>query len=134
VRTKIERFLVAPGEAAMEKLDTKSFEKLRKAAEKRIEKGTDKLSDAAEDVGGKSLAKQLRKLPHYWNIGVWATGGFFFCFAGTILFGISSIESAVALGFKVTLFMIFFQGLLVFGGFLAYKRLVALTGLRLPGA
>src|SRR5262245_28306115 len=80
-REAAQRFLVAPGEAAMEKLDTKSFRKLRKKANKQLEKGKDKLGEAAEslgekaeDLGAEGLAEELERLPHYWNVGVYAGG------------------------------------------------------------
>ena len=132
-REAAERFVVAPGEAAMERLDTKRFRKLRKKAEKTLDKGKEKLEDASErlgekaaDVGAERLAEELENLPHYWNVGVWAGAGFALCFLGTLLFGISSLKSALALGFKVTLFMIFLQGALIFGGLIAYQKLTGL--------
>ena len=129
VKEAVERFLVAPGEAAMERLDTKRFRKLRKKADKQLEKGKEKLEEAAEslsekaeDAGADGLAEQIERLPHYWNVGVWASAGFALCFLGTVLFGISSLKSALSLGVKVTFFMIFLQGALVFGGILAWQK------------
>ena len=129
-REAVERFLVAPGEALMERLDQGALRRLRKKAEGKMEEGKEKVEEAAEALkekaealGAEGAAEQLDRLPHLYNVGAWAGAGFILCLLGTLLFGVSSLKSALALGFKVTLALLFLQGALVFGGVLAYQKL-----------
>ncbi|MEK7857515.1 MAG: hypothetical protein AAB320_00115 [Elusimicrobiota bacterium] len=115
-----EKTLIAPGEMLYERLDGKrKLKQLRKAGEKELEKLEDsKLGAAAIDTVDK-----LERLPHYYNVGAWALTGFVLCFLMTLFFGVSSFKSALALGLKVTVTLIFLQGALVFAGVLAYQNL-----------
>ena len=135
-RERAEHYLIAPGQVIYERLEgAKPVKELEKAGEKKLEKGQDKVQDAADKLKGEldksaagaavvsQVSRQAERLPHLLNIGAWAVAGFGFCFIMTLMLGISTLESALALGFKVTLTMFFLQGALVFGGLLALQRM-----------
>lgn len=115
-----EKVLIAPGEVLYERLDGKrKLKQLRKAGEKQLEK----LEDTKVGAAALDAADKFERLPHYYNVGAWALTGFILCFLMTLFFGVSSFKSALALGLKVTVTLIFLQGALVFAGVLAYQRL-----------
>ena len=130
-RSTAERYLIAPGGMLYERLqDRKEVRKIRKAvgkASEKIEDGLDEAKEKLEKAGlGAAVEKaseQAERLPHYYNVATWAVAGFGICLLMTLFFGVSSIKSALALGFKVTLTLLFLQAALVFGGILAFQRL-----------
>ena len=118
-RDAAERYLLAPGHEVYERLDSDPrFKKWRKKAARQVEAGREKLEEAKESVEEKAEALGA---PALYNTAAWAVAGFFLCLLGTLVFGVSSLKSAIALGLKATLFMLFLQGALVFAGFLAYR-------------
>lgn len=139
-RDAVEDFVLAPGRALADKLDDqKGLRKLRKKGAKKLEEGREQVEEKVEeavekisetledrDLGGLKDLKGLEELDRVsrlYNVGIWAAAGFVLSFLMTLLFGISSLRSALSLGFKVTLAMIFLQATLVFAGFLAYQRI-----------
>lgn len=130
VQETLERFVAAPGGMLYERLqgrkEVRGIAKSVDAAAEKVKDGVDDAKEKLEDMGmGKAVDKasdSARRLPHYYNVGVWAVAGFSLCFLMTLFFGVSSFKSALALGFKVTLTLVFLQGALVFGGILAYQR------------
>ena len=130
-RSTAERYLIAPGGMLYERLqDRKEVRKIRKAvgkASEKIEDGLDEAKEKLEKAGlGAAVEKaseQAERLPHYYNVATWAVAGFGLCLLMTLFFGVSSIKSALALGFKVTLTLLFLQAALVFAGILAFQRL-----------
>jgi len=120
--------IMAPGEMLVEKLeDRKDFRKLRKKgkkavkkSQKKLAKAQDKLEDRLEDSG---VELDLDRKAKLYNVSVWALVGFGLCALLTLALGVSSFMTAVSLGFKVTLAMLFLQGALVFGGILALQSL-----------
>ena len=136
MRDAAEKYLIAPGEVVYRALeDQKDVRKLQKLGQKKLDAAADRLEDVKDDarkalaktaVGGKldeKLSEQAERLPHLYNVGSWAVAGFALSLIMTLLFGISSFKSALALGFKVTLTLIFLQGALVFGGILVYQKM-----------
>lgn len=140
VRETAQRYVLAPGREVLDRLeDQKSVRKLRKKGRKRIKKtkkkfdkkldqAVDKLDDALSEYEmGEAISDRLsdeaERLEKLYNVGIWALAGFALCALFTIVLGVSSLKTAVALGAKVTLFMIFLQGALVFGGILVVQRL-----------
>jgi len=129
-RAALERYLIAPGGMLYERLqDRKEVRKIRKAvgkASEKIEDGLDEAKEKLEKAGlGAAVEKaseRAERLPHYYNIASWAGAGFVVCLLMTLIFGVSSIKSALALGFKVTLGLLFLQAALVFAGILAFQR------------
>lgn len=122
-RETAERYLVAPGHDLYERLESnKDFRRWRKKAEKQVDAGKEKVEEATESL--QDAADRLR-LPHLYNTAAWAVAGFLLCFLGTLVFGVSSLKSALALGLKATLMMLFLQGALVFAGILAYQSVKA---------
>ena len=123
----LELWATAPGQAVYARLKTNP------AARKKIEAGLDRLEKSGLDLKrfqdtlvGVELSKgaaETRRLLHLYNVSAWAGAGFAVCLALTLLFGIESIFDALALGFKVTLAMIFLQGALILGGVLALSKL-----------
>jgi hypothetical protein len=120
--------ILAPGEMLVERLeDRKDFRKLRKKSEKavkksrkKIEKAQDELQDKLEDSG---VDFDLDRKAKLYNVSAWALVGFGLCALLTLALGVSSFMTAVSLGFKVTLGMLFLQGALVFGGIIAVQSL-----------
>jgi hypothetical protein len=113
LRDDAERFVVAPGRILRERLENVG---VMKKAEKKVE---DKVETAE-----KTVAKAERKIglnDHIAAVGTWALVGLVFCWIAVLWLGISSLETALALGFKVTLFMVALQASLVLTGVLAYK-------------
>jgi hypothetical protein len=109
MRDDAERFVVAPGRMLRERLEDVG---IMKKAEKRVE------------TAEKAVAKAERKIglnDHIAAVGTWAIVGLVFCWIAVLWLGVSSLETALALGFKVTLLMIALQGALVVTGVLAYK-------------
>jgi len=133
VQEAAENFVLAPGELLVEKLEKrKDFKKLRKKGKKQLKKGKkqlEKAADALEDTLGDKIDKRelsrVKKLKKAYNVGSWAVVGFALSLLMTLLLGVSSLKSALALGIKVTLFMIFLQVALVFGGILAFQKLTS---------
>jgi len=135
-RERAERYLVAPGRAIYERAqDQKDVRKIEKEGQKRIEAGQESFQKAADQIkdevgktaAGKEAVKAVsaraEKLQHYYNIGAWAVAGFLLCTVMTVMMGISSIAAAISLGFKVTMTLLFLQGMLVFGGLLVLQKL-----------
>lgn len=119
-RDAAERYLLAPGHEVYERFGSDPrFRKWRKKADKQVEAGREKLAEVQEAVEEK--AEELGA-PALYNTAAWAAAGFLLCFLGTLILGVSSLKSAVSLGVKATLFLLFLQGALVFAGFLAYRR------------
>ena len=114
---RMERWLTAGGQALCARLP-KNWKKKLSAGRERLQKaGVDpqKFEDAVLGEMPQASA-QTRRLFHLYNIGAWALAGFILCLVLTILFAISSIKSALALGFKVTLTLLFLQGALILTG------------------
>lgn len=111
-RDLAESYLTASGKA-LER--NKTLRRWRKKADKRLESATERVEEAAKDL----------KLPHLYNAAAWSVAGFALCFVMTLLFGLSSIKSAVALGVKASLTLLFLQAALVFAGILAWQKLSA---------
>ncbi len=126
-RKVAERFVLAPGQMLMDKLeDRKDFRKLRKKGKKQLKKSRKKIEKAAELLQDSLNIKEVAefdRLTRLYNVGAWAIAGFALCLLMTMVMGVSSLKSALALGAKVTLAMIFLQGALVFGGVLIYQSL-----------
>jgi hypothetical protein len=110
-RDAAERFVAAPGKALLDKLDETGLAKRAAKAEKKAEKEAAKVEDKAglDD--------------HLASVGVWAAAGLVFCWLTVLIMGISSLKTALALGFKVTLFMIALQGALVATGVFAWHAM-----------
>ncbi len=140
LRETAQRYVLAPGSEVLERLeDQKSVRKLRKKGKKRIKKSKKKLDKRLDKVADKlddalseyefaekitdRLSDEAKRLEKLYNVGIWALVGFVFCALFTLVLGVSSFKTAVALGAKVTLLMIFLQGALVFGGILVVQRL-----------
>ncbi|MEE8424378.1 MAG: hypothetical protein V3S11_01040 [Elusimicrobiota bacterium] len=140
LRETAQRYVLAPGSELLELLeDQKSIRKLRKKGRKRIKKSKkkfdqklDKAADKLDDVLSEyeigeeisdRLSGEAKRLEKLYNVGIWALAGFALCALFTMILGVSSLKTAVALGAKVTLLMIFLQGALVFGGILVVQRL-----------
>jgi len=133
-RDAVTDFVLAPGRVLADRLDDqKGLRKLRKKGAKKLEEGrekveekvsaaVDKVEEALEDRDLPGL-EGLDRVSRLYNVGIWATAGFVLSFLMTLLLGISSLRSALSLGFKITLAMIFLQATLVFAGFLAYQRI-----------
>ncbi len=132
IRDNAEKHLVAPGRAVMDRLDSKDIRKLRKKAKKQLKKQKERLEEAAEDAEldvddlpvpekAREVTDRLNEMAHLYNVSVWAVVGFGFCFLGTLVMGVSSFKSALALGFKVTLLMVFLQGAFVIGAYIAWQ-------------
>lgn len=127
----VERYFIAPGGMLYERLqERKEVRRIRKAVEGTVENVQDKIGEAKETLEKAGLgaavdkaSERAERLPHYYNVAAWAAAGFAVCLLMTLLFGVSSIKSALALGFKVTLALLFLQGALVFAGILAWQRL-----------
>jgi hypothetical protein len=109
-RDMAEQYFTASGKA-LER--NKTVRRWRKKADKQLESAQERIEEAAEDL----------KIPHLYNAASWSVVGFVLCFVMTLLFGISSMKSALALGVKASLTLLFLQAALVFGGILAYQRL-----------
>ncbi len=113
--------VMAPGEMLVEQLeDRKDYRKLRKKSKKAVKTGKKQLSKVQEEFEDRF---ELERKAELYNVSVWALLGFALCTLLTLALGISSFMTAVSLGFKVTLAMIFLQGALVFGGLLAVQSL-----------
>lgn len=137
-RAMAEKYVLAPGQVLAKKLSKeKSVKKLRKAGKKklkegrkRLDKAADKLDDRLEeldidsDVSG-AVSDKVRAAAKLYNVCAWGVIGFAACLLLTLAFGISSFKAAVSLGIKVTLAMVFLQGMLVFAGVLVVQRLAA---------
>lgn len=109
-RDLAEKYLTASGKALEA---NKTLRRWRKKADKQLESAAERVEEAAEDL----------KIPHLYNAAALAGTGFVLCFVMTLLFGISSLKSALALGVKASLTLLFLQAALVFGGILAYQKL-----------
>ena len=110
-RDAAERFVAAPGRAVLDKLEETGLKKIEKKAESKLDAERGKLEKAADSVGLDV---------HFASVGSWAVVGFVFCWLAVLALGVSSLKSALALGFKMTLFMIAIQAALVFTGALAW--------------
>lgn len=109
-----QRALLAPGRALQERLeDSRDFRRWRKKSRKAVASGREQLEEAADRLGQ----------PHLYNAGAWAAAGFIFCFLMTLVFGVSSFRSAVAMGLKAAVALLFLQAALVFAGAYAYQNL-----------
>ncbi|MFA6003740.1 MAG: hypothetical protein WC881_06700 [Elusimicrobiota bacterium] len=130
-RDLAERWVAAPGEAIYQRLEENpQLEKLKDAADKKVEAGKEKLDRFNDTRLGREMLKatastrgRTRRLMHIYNVGAWAGIGFAICLIMTLIFGISTIKTALALGFKVALTLIFLQAALVLGGVLAFHKL-----------
>jgi len=130
VRDSLERCIAAPGGMVYERLQgRKEVRRLGKSMDKAADRVKDGMEDAKDKLGEMGLGRavdaaseQAERLPHYYNVAVWAVAGFILCLLMTLVFGVSSFKSALALGFKVTLTLVFLQGALLFGGLLAWQR------------
>lgn len=123
----LERFVLAPGQMLAERLeDEKAVRALRKKS-KKVRKELDKAADAVEetledyDLGG--AAERFERMTKLCTIASWAAVGFALSLLLTLALGVSSLKTALSLGLKLTLAMIFLQAALVFGGILVYQRL-----------
>ncbi|OIO06626.1 MAG: hypothetical protein AUJ52_11955 [Elusimicrobia bacterium CG1_02_63_36] len=120
--------ILAPGEVLVEKLeDRKDFRKLRKQGKKAVTKGRKRLSKAQDELQEKledsGVEFDLDRKAKLYNVSVWALVGFGLCALLTLALGVSSFMTAVSLGIKVSLAMLFLQGALVFGGILALQSI-----------
>lgn len=131
LREAAERYLLAPGSELLERLeDDKRFRKLAKLGRKRVQKArkeADKaagaLEDRLEELEVERAAERARRVSRWLNIGAWALAGFAVCGVMTLLLGVSTLGSALALGVKVAFFLLFLQAALVFAGVLAFQKL-----------
>jgi hypothetical protein len=127
MQDQAERLLTAPGQAIYAGLESnRAARKMVEAQQKRLAKAGVDLRKLQDSLLGRDMRKaeaEAVRFMHLYNIGVWAGIGFAACLVLTIFFGISSIESALALGFKVTLALIFLQGALILGGVLVLRKL-----------
>ena len=104
-----ERWVTAPGQALYAKLNEHpQIARLNKTVQ-------DKIKDSAIAQDMLKAENETARLMRLYNIGTWTGIGFILCLLLTILLGISSIKSALVLGFKVTLFFVFLQAALVLG-------------------
>ncbi len=118
VHDAAERWILEPGRALAERVgDNRAVKKARKKAEKGIEKAAEKAEDALEGHG-----IQANRVAALYTTGAWAAVGFVVCLLLTLALGISSVGSALALGFKVSLAFFFLQAALVFGGLFLFTR------------
>ncbi len=116
-RDAAERYLIAPGAIIHQALaERPAVRRLKRAGEKELAAG--------ERALGREVPADWERRPHLYNLGVWAGAGFALCLVMTMIFGVSSFKSALALGVKVTLTLVFLQGALVFAGVLAYQKMV----------
>jgi hypothetical protein len=130
-RQAVERWLTAPGQAVYARLkEDKTARRKVAAGQERLERAGLDLKKLQDSLVGAELAKgaakaeaEARRLVHLYNVGAWAGAGFAVCLALALLFGIESIEEALALGFKVTLALVFLQGALILGGVLVLSKL-----------
>lgn len=132
----LERFVLSPGQMIVERVeDEKLVKRLRKTGRKELEKGKEALDDAADkleekledyELGGAadSLRDKAERLTKLYTVASWAAVGFALSLICTLGLGVSSLKTAVSLGVKVSLLMVFLQAALVFGGVLVYQRLV----------
>lgn len=120
--------VMAPGEVLLEKLeDRKDFRKLRKKGQKALKRGKKDLAKAQDELQekleDKGVSLDLDRKAKLYNVSAWAVVGFALCALLTLALGISSFMTAVSLGIKVSLAMLFLQGGLVFGGILMVQSL-----------
>lgn len=124
---KAREAVLAPGRTLVDKLeDRKDFRKFRKKAKKKIKKGKKQLKKATAELQDKLEDRdlpELDRLTRLYNVGAWAVAGFAICFLMTLILGVSSLKTALSLGVKVTLGMIFLQATLVLAGVLAFQHL-----------
>lgn len=126
-----ERWVTAPGQNLYSRFQGGD------QAQKKLEAGQEQLTKAGLDLKklqdsplGRELLKakdkakaEAQRLTRLYNVGAWAGTGFIVCLVLTLLFGVSSIKSALVLGFKVTLTLVFLQGALILGGVLVLQKL-----------
>jgi len=130
-RGDAEKYLLAPGRFLAEKLhEQKDFYRAQEYLEKHLGGYTSKIEKLAEGASerlektaaGRVTTRQLRRLPHVYNVGIWGSSAFLLCLLMALLFGIESIWEALVLGFKVTVTLVCLQAALIFAGFLAIQR------------
>lgn len=118
-----QKYLVAPGEMALERLDDqKSVRSLRKKTRQAVKKGRKKLDKAADRLDDSLRDSSMGRRAKHYNIGIWTLIGFIISFILTLILGVSSAKTALVLGAKVTLAMLFLQISLVLAGILALQR------------
>lgn len=130
-RDMAERWVAAPGETIYRRLEkNRGLDKLKDAAGEKVEAGARKLDQLGDTAAGRDVLKaaagargKAKRLMHIYNVGAWAGVGFALCFIMTLIFGVSSIKTALALGLKVTLTLICLQATLVLGGLLLFRKL-----------
>ncbi len=128
-RNAAERWLIAPGEALYARAQEHDVQaSIREGRQRLARAGIEirklqntPLGRQANQAATKAEAG-TRRLLHLYNAGAWAATGFAVCLLLTLIFGVSSIKSALSLGFKVTLFLIVLQATLILGGFLALHK------------
>jgi hypothetical protein len=121
-RKACEKWIIAPGGVLFEKIqEVPRARSIHKALEKIVDRVED-AKDRIEESGVGSVLPRPGRLPHYYNAAAWGGAGFAACFLLALFFGVSSIKSALAMGFKVTLALFFLQGALVLAGVLAVRR------------
>ncbi len=109
---RLERWFSAGGKALEARLPQNWKDRLSAAKER--------LPQVEDTIVGEmpQAAAPAQKLFHLYNIGAWTAAGFILCFVMTVLFAVSSLKSALALGFKVALTLIFLQAALIAAGVL----------------
>lgn len=131
-RQAVERVLIAPGKAVYKALrKQKKVKKAMKAGEKRIEKGKEMLSEAAEaiedtlDEAGvtEAAAVQRERLQHLYNVSAMALAGFILSLLLALYSAVGSARAALALGFRVTMTLFFLQGAGLLALYLMHKQL-----------
>jgi hypothetical protein len=120
LRDAAEKFASAPGRAVLDKLQQSS---VVQQAEKKAEKEAEKAAEKAADKAAAKVEKEIGVDAHVASVGTWAGAGFALCWLAVLALGVSSLKSALALGFKVTLFMIALQAALLFTGVLAWQSI-----------
>ena len=127
----VEKRLIAPGRWLAERVEeSPALRRAQEAAEERLEgpkSRLEKLAEGASETLGKTGAakaarKRLRRLPHFYNAGLWGTVGFFLCLLTSLVAGAASVKDAVSLGVKATVTIVAMQAALVLGGLLAVSR------------
>lgn len=120
----LERFVLAPGQMLAERLeDEKAVRALRKRARKGLDKAADAIDDKLEDYELGAAAERFERLTKLCTVASWTAVGFALSLLMTLALGVSSFKTALGLGLKLTLAMLFLQAALVFGGLLVYQRL-----------
>jgi len=130
-RDLAEGWVTAPGQALYARLDAdRSGRKKVPAGHQRIAEAGLDLKKLQDSPLGRDLLKataqartEAQRLMHLYNVGAWAGAGFLVCLVLTIFFGVSSIGSALVLGFQVSAAFIFLQGALILGGVLVCRKI-----------